>query len=503
MGLMNALRLTGGIGLLACAALVLAACSSDEIERGGGGTGGAGAASTTSSAGGSGASGGSTPLACSPPVAPTAGFFASLDGSPEGDGSAQAPWDLPTALDAPPGVAPGDTIWVRGGTYSGGFVVKLDGTAEAPITVRSYPGEWAVLDGTGTTEPAVQIYHAYAVLRDLEITNSSPDRTVDRPSGVYVEGTGISLVNLVIHDVGTGVICNSASPTLPELAPELLVYGSFLYDNGWESDDRGHGHHLYLRNRDGTKHVRDNVLMYAFGFGLHAYSETDENWTQGYDIVGNVWLGNGAATIGADSKLYDGCLVGHNGTNPAARVTLRANMGWAPGPTERDVRLGYTAHNEDAHLLDNYLVGTTVFQTSWTSVEMTGNTFYGAVDGVDVGSYPDNSYLEARPTGPQVFVRPNELEPGRALVVIYNWDLAGSVDVDLAPALLPGTTFELRHAHDLLGAPVLSGTYDGSPVSVPMTAVPAPQPIGYEGAVDLAETPGQELGVFLLLGCTT
>src|SRR5258708_4043629 len=48
-----------------------------------------------------------------------AGWFASPTGTSGGDGSRQ-PWDLQTALNGASGaVHPGDTIWLRGGTYAG------------------------------------------------------------------------------------------------------------------------------------------------------------------------------------------------------------------------------------------------------------------------------------------------------------------------------------------------------------------------------------------------
>jgi hypothetical protein len=59
---------------------------------------------------------------------------------------------------------------MRGGTYNGAFNSRLTGTAgivmlgkpsvglntqfyhvAAPIIVKSFPGEWAVIDGKGTT----------------------------------------------------------------------------------------------------------------------------------------------------------------------------------------------------------------------------------------------------------------------------------------------------------------------------------------------------------------
>src|SRR4051794_17269054 len=69
-------------------------------------------------------------------------FYASPPGSPAGDGSLVRPWDLATALNAP-AILPGDTLWLRGGTYDGAFTSTLAGTPQAPIQVRSATGEHA------------------------------------------------------------------------------------------------------------------------------------------------------------------------------------------------------------------------------------------------------------------------------------------------------------------------------------------------------------------------
>ena len=42
---------------------------------------------------------------------------------------------------------PGDTLCLRGGTYYEGVNLNVSGTAEQPITIRSHPGELAILDG--------------------------------------------------------------------------------------------------------------------------------------------------------------------------------------------------------------------------------------------------------------------------------------------------------------------------------------------------------------------
>ena len=483
--------------------VALAGCGSSDTTGSGGGAAGATTAASSSAAA-SGTGGGAVPPPVCDPGAggAPAGFHAATDGTPAGDGSATAPWDLATALLAPPGVQPGDTIWLHGGVYAGGFVAKLDGAEGAPITVRSWPGEWATIDGQGTTEPTLQIYHHDVTFQDLEIMNGDPDRVTDtgRPSGIYVEAKNVKLVHLVVHDTGTGIICNSASDTDPELAPELEVYGCILYDNGWEGTDNGHGHDLYIQNRDGTKHLRDNLLFDSFGgFGIHAYSDNDTHWVQGYEITGNVWWGPGVATSGA-SKIYDGCLVGHNGTHPVARVTLTDNFGWARPIDERDLRLGWSADNEDVKLQNNYLVGQTIFQQAWQSIEMVGNTFIGPLSGVDPAAFPGNTYLASAPAETKIVVRPSQYEPGRAHIVVYNWGQADTVDVDVGSVLAAGVPYEVRSAQDFFGPPVATGNFDGKPITLPMTGTAVAQPIGAAGAILPQELPGKDFQVFVLLG---
>src|SRR5262245_45193302 len=76
-------------------------------------------------------------------------FYAAPAGRSNGNGSITSPWDLATALKGLPAVRPGDTIWLRGGTYTfpkgGRILCGLRGTASAPITVAQYPGERATL----------------------------------------------------------------------------------------------------------------------------------------------------------------------------------------------------------------------------------------------------------------------------------------------------------------------------------------------------------------------
>src|SRR5262245_38321123 len=61
------------------------------------------------------------------------------------EGTQERPWKTVTA--ALRRLKPGDTVYLRGGIYWENVVASPMGTAQSPITLRSYPGELAVLDG--------------------------------------------------------------------------------------------------------------------------------------------------------------------------------------------------------------------------------------------------------------------------------------------------------------------------------------------------------------------
>src|SRR3989442_3452955 len=151
------------------------------------------------------------PAAVQPPLPPgtRVGWYVTIDGSSNGNGTNARPWDLQTALGGGNGqVHPGDTIWLRAGTYAGAFHSELTGTAAAAIVVRQYPGERAILDGRGATSSTsrgdmVIVNGSYAVFRDFEIMDSDPNRTLDtRPNLMVAHGSHLKFINLIVHDGG-------------------------------------------------------------------------------------------------------------------------------------------------------------------------------------------------------------------------------------------------------------------------------------------------------------
>src|SRR3954469_538546 len=71
-------------------------------------------------------------------------FVDGAKGDDAGDGSKAKPWKTIAAAVAQ--LKPGDTLYLRGGTYFEAVTLGLRGTAQAPITIRAMPGELAIVD---------------------------------------------------------------------------------------------------------------------------------------------------------------------------------------------------------------------------------------------------------------------------------------------------------------------------------------------------------------------
>ena len=87
-------------------------------------------------------------------------------------GSQTQPWKtLAYALNSSSPVAPGDTVFLRGGTYREQVYVTKSGAENNWITVKSYAGEKAVLDGTDIITDWTQAQSNDSFLTVLEVVN--------------------------------------------------------------------------------------------------------------------------------------------------------------------------------------------------------------------------------------------------------------------------------------------------------------------------------------------
>jgi hypothetical protein len=401
-------------------------------------------------------------------------FYVAPSGTPSGDGSINNPWDLQTALNQPSAVHPGDTIWLRGGTYGGHFTSYLNGSTASPIIVRQYTGERATIDGNyAGNATTLEIYGSYTWYWGFEIFNSDPTRyTSDgnnpprRGVGVELLGNYTKMINMVVHDTSQGVLSSSG-------VNGAEIYGNVIYYNGYDSPDRGHGHGVYVQNDPGNvvKHVTNNFTFEQFSYGIHGYAEG--GYLDHLDYEGNTSFDNGGISQhGWDTNMLLGGL--HLANNPIITSNFTYNQVHSGANNT-----GYSAGCANPSITGNYFdSGEAMKIVSCTGIAMTGNTFYGSLSGFSQSQFPSNTYYSSEPTGLQVFLRPNAYEPGRANITIFNWDANATVAVDLSSFLSTGTYYEIRNVQDYFGSVVVSGTYDGNPVQIPMTGLSVATPVG-------------------------
>jgi hypothetical protein len=428
-------------------------------------------------------------------------LFVSPSGTAEGTGSADHPWDLATALAGAAGrVHPGDTVWLRGGTYRGSFRTDLAGAPGQWIVFRGAPGERATIDGTLRADGTYLAFWGFEVMQTAPTTY-----------GIQANTDHGRFINLVVHDAGT----QGVSFWTPAVDAEL--YGCIVYNNGThENFDHG----TYVHNESGSKLIADNVFFNNLARGIQIYASPRNPGIRNIRVEGNASFDNGTISnaVAARENLI------FNAPVPTQGMVGIGNMLYFAGSDGINLRTGKYApqNNHDIELQDNYIVGGKVgleMDEPWQQATVTGNFIAGSRDLVQLGGaslaghyqwsgntwvgdvnarswrYEDkpSSWDEWRrssglgasdrvlpnlPTETKVFIRPNKYEPGRANVVIYNWAHLAAVPIDPAGVLRSGDRYEVRNVQAVFGPPVASGVYQGAPIKIPMTGVVPPAPLG-------------------------
>src|SRR2546423_755114 len=138
-------------------------------------------------------------------------FYVSATGNDTNPGTILSPWR--TIQHAANSVQAGDTVYVRGGVYTESVNISASGSAIAgPITFQTFPGENAIVDGTGlvpstsSTQGLINITNqSYISIQGLEVRNYQTASASAIPAGIWVSGSGsnIQILNNLIHNIVT------------------------------------------------------------------------------------------------------------------------------------------------------------------------------------------------------------------------------------------------------------------------------------------------------------
>lgn len=345
---------------------------------------------------------------------PTYGYFVSPQGKPTGDGSIQNPWDFQTALDHPAAVKPGDTIWVRGGTYLGPYGSSLNGTSSAPIKVRAYPGERAIIDGSRTETltmalpasgqaPCTFSNRVGFTDGDVILVDSEVIYIFNRNGDVFQCIRGWNGTTATAHGVGSivkkiGAVINSPNDYVWWWGLELTVSRTerimnnntyvrsgglnltgkgnkainlIIHNTGhpaigfWDQGDQGEIYGSIIWGNG----IYDNGGSWLRGSGVYTQNQNDRvviadsiwfrNFTSGISGFGTNSYANGHTVEGNisfdnnDQDIFFGTEV-----QPIHGLVIKNNYTYRrPHNNVWSVRLGYQASAQDVLIENNYFVG--------------------------------------------------------------------------------------------------------------------------------------------------
>ena len=458
-----------------------------------------------------------------------------------GNGTLTNPWPLQLAL-TNQAIAGGDTVWLRDGTYfppykilagtnvqnnpnaGYGWKVGISGTSNNLITLRSYPGEWARLD-----RPWRLGSNDYLRFRDLEFfdslkgfdsgnTNyavpvpwpevddarsSSHDEWIncvlhDTNSGWSGGAAGWCIRGCIIWHVGNSALHHVCYPCPDEFSGNIIGWGA--------CDDLN----LNLR----TLIVRSNII-FGTGQTLPGGGDGDMRISSNSVVAFNYIYNRYTNDVIANSIKFNGGDVHYVSNNVIVATSsslkmasytsmvIENNTFHMSSPFRGFAILSGTFTN-GSWLIDNNHY--TAQPTQLVKFEVPGNvmpTFdkwralYASFDA-------NSTATDAALPPDSVHVIPNQDEPKRATIAIYNFSSNDTVSVTLNGVVNAGDRYSLYSAQNYGAGAIQTGTYNGTNITVPMTNLTV-APLLYSDPIwGLTPPPptSPEFGAFVVIGST-
>ena len=371
-------------------------------------------------------------------------FYVATTGSDSAAGTFAAPWKtISHAAAASSGVKAGDTVYVRGGIYKESVVFAISGSAAGgPITFQSYPGESAIIDGTGIaalSNPHGLIHidsRSYLTISGFEIRNYQTSSSSLIPAGIWITGTAgnIQILNNSVHDIKTSSEANgqaygiSVYGTASTPIDTVTIDGNQVFNlkTGGSESVNVDGNVTNFTITHNTVHDNDNIAIDAIGYeGVSSNAALDfaRNGVISDNIIynisginnageGNDYDANGVYVDGGSQILIERNLI-HNvdiGIEAAAEhkgktssfVTIRNNIIYASNSIGisiggYDSNRGGTDHctivNNTLYGNDTHNTGSGEFQIQYyaTNNVFKNNIVYATSQALLVDSYTSSS----------------------------------------------------------------------------------------------------------------
>ena len=177
---------------------------------------------------------------------------------------------------------PGQFGCLRGGVYDEDPTIRVSGTASAPITITSYPGEWATLYGRLSVEDNV----TYVVIQHMTLDGAgAPDDGSSKLPSPTVHGDKVAFVSNEVTNRNTA-ICFAIGNESYGRAYDVAIVGNRIHNCG-VLPPTNHQHGIYLHSPSGAQ-VTDNWIHDNADTGVNLFPNAD-----GHYFARNVIHGNG------------------------------------------------------------------------------------------------------------------------------------------------------------------------------------------------------------------
>jgi len=201
--------------------------------------------------------------------------YVSTRGSNANPGTRRQPWrTIAKALRAS---RPGDGIYVRSGTYSEWAVQTGSGTAQAPISLRAYPGERPTLTGR------IKIEGDYFCVSGFNFRGRTPANT----SSVLIYVSGAHHVEIAKNRIQKSFMSGIFIGDEGDLSSDVNIVANYIAGNGThERFDHG----VYFGHGNGGL-VANNVVVGNIAVGLKIAPEANHVIVTQNTVVHNGFTG--------------------------------------------------------------------------------------------------------------------------------------------------------------------------------------------------------------------
>jgi len=263
-------------------------------------------------------------------LALAAGPFAMPAGAPAQDGA-------PCSRVAGPGesvqalvdsLAPGESGCLRAGEYRESVNITRGGAPDRPVTLRSFPGEAAVLAGRLVVKKGADHVTVEQLVLDGRNADRLPSPTVNADHVTFRMNDVTNRNSAICFVIGASNVDNDVKWGR---AHDTLIEGNRIHDCG-KLPAANHDHGIYVEGADDTR-IQGNWIYDNADRGIQLYPDAQRSI-----VTGNVIDGNGTGVIfsgegGATSN--DNLVYGNIITN--ARLRPNVESWWGGERGERNV----------------------------------------------------------------------------------------------------------------------------------------------------------------------